>query len=83
MRSGEALAPPLPPAPRRRLSTQLVWGLLLGALVWSWHGADIRPMALWSDSANMATFARDFFPPDFHDWRIYVSEMVITLQIAL
>jgi phosphonate transport system permease protein len=31
----------------------------------------------------MATFARDFFPPDFHDWRIYVSEMVITLQIAL
>jgi phosphonate transport system permease protein len=40
-------------------------------------------MALWADSANMATFARDFFPPDFHDWRIYVSEMVITLQIAL
>jgi phosphonate transport system permease protein len=57
--------------------------LLLGALVWSWHGADIRPMALWADSANMATFARDFFPPDFHDWRIYVSEMIITLQIAL
>ena len=40
-------------------------------------------MALWTDSANMATFARDFFPPDFHDWRIYVSEMIITLQIAL
>jgi phosphonate transport system permease protein len=40
-------------------------------------------MALWADSANMATFARDFFPPDFHDWRIYVSEMIITLQIAL
>jgi phosphonate transport system permease protein len=83
MRSGEALVPPLQHKPRRRLSTQLAWGLLLGALVWSWHGADIRPMALWADSANMATFARDFFPPDFHDWRIYVSEMIITLQIAL
>ena len=83
MRSGEALVPPLQHTPRRRLSTQLAWGLLLGALVWSWQGADIRPMALWADSANMATFARDFFPPDFHDWRIYVSEMVITLQIAL
>ena len=83
MRSGEALVPPLQHRPRRRLSTQLAWGVLLGALVWSWHGADIRPMALWADSANMATFARDFFPPDFHDWRIYVSEMIITLQIAL
>ena len=83
MHSGEALVPPLQHRPRRRLSTQLAWGLLLGALVWSWHGADIRPMALWADSANMATFARDFFPPDFHDWRIYVSEMIITLQIAL
>jgi len=83
MRSSEALALPLQPTPRRRLSTQLAWGLLLGALVWSWHGADIRPMALWAGSASMATFARDFFPPDFHDWRIYVSEMVITLQIAL
>jgi phosphonate transport system permease protein len=83
MRHGEALVPPLQHKPRRRLSTQLAWGLLLGALVWSWQGADIRPMALWADSANMATFARDFFPPDFHDWRIYVSEMVITLQIAL
>jgi phosphonate transport system permease protein len=67
MRHGEALVPPLQHKPRRRLSTQLAWGLLLGALVWSWQGADIRPMALWADSANMATFARDFFPPDFHD----------------
>ena len=26
---------------------------------------------------------RDFFPPDFTDWRIYVEEMVVTLQIAV
>ena len=31
----------------------------------------------------MATFARDFFPPDFHDWRIYLHEMVITVHIAV
>jgi phosphonate transport system permease protein len=75
---GAALA-----VPRTRLSTQIAWGLLLVTLIWAWEGADIRPMALWRDSANMATFAKDFFPPDFHDWRIYLHEMVITIHIAL
>ena len=31
----------------------------------------------------MATYAAEFFPPDFTQWRMYVDEMVITLQIAL
>jgi phosphonate transport system permease protein len=69
--------------PKTRLSTQLAWGLLLLSLIWAWEGADMRPVALWQDSANMATFARDFFPPDFHDWRVYLREMVITVHIAL
>jgi len=69
--------------PRTRLGTQLAWGLLLAALIWAWQGADMRPLALWADSANMGTFARDFYPPDFHDWRIYLKEMVITVHIAL
>jgi phosphonate transport system permease protein len=77
-----ALRVPVDP-PRTRLTTQLAWGLVLAALIWSWEGADIRPWDLWQDSANMATFARDFFPPDFHDWRIYLREMVITVHIAV
>jgi phosphonate transport system permease protein len=71
-------------APQRSsLITLLAWGLGLSLLAWAWQGADIRPMALWRDSANMATFAKDFFPPDFHDWRIYLQEMVITIHIAI
>jgi phosphonate transport system permease protein len=31
----------------------------------------------------MATYLRDFFPPDFRDWRIYLHEMIVTLEIAL
>jgi phosphonate transport system permease protein len=31
----------------------------------------------------MRVYAREFFPPNFHDWRIYLHEMVITLHIAL
>ncbi len=69
--------------PRTRLSTQLAWGLALAILIWSWEGAEIRPLELWEDSANMATFASDFFPPDFREWRIYLSEMVITVHIAI
>ncbi len=80
--SPAATHPPLSP-PRTKLTTQLAWGLLLATLIWSWQGAEIRPAELWRDSGNMATFASDFFPPDFHDWRIYLREMVITVHIAV
>jgi phosphonate transport system permease protein len=52
-------------------------------LIWAWEGADMRPLALFKDSANMAVFARDFFPPNFQDWRVYLQEMIITVHIAL
>jgi phosphonate transport system permease protein len=40
-------------------------------------------MALLSDAGNMASFARDFFPPDFSEWRMYVEEMAVTIQLAV
>ncbi len=60
-----------------------LWGLMLAALVGSWKGADIRPGALISDAGNMATYASSFFPPNFADWRVYLQEMLVTLEIAL
>jgi phosphonate transport system permease protein len=68
---------------RRNLGTLLLWGLGLGILAWSWQGAEIRPLTLIADSANMASYASAFFPPDFTDWRIYVAEMIVTVQIAI
>lgn len=59
------------------------WMLTALVLAWAWQGAEIRPMALLQDAGNMATFAGDFFPPDFRDWRLYLREMVVTLHIAL
>ena len=73
---------PLAP-PTTSLGTQLTWGVLLMLLIWSWKGADMRPLALIEDSANMAVFGKEFFPPNFHEWRIYLSEMVITIHIAI
>jgi len=59
------------------------WAAALGVLAWAWRGAEVRPLDLLRDSGNIGTYAREFFPPDFHDWRIYAREMVITVHIAL
>jgi phosphonate transport system permease protein len=61
----------------------LTWSLALGVLAWAWRGAEIRPLDLFKDSGNIGTYAKEFFPPDFHDWRIYATEMVVTVHIAL
>ncbi len=59
------------------------WGLLLVLLAGSWTGADMRPLDLLRDSGNMAEYAAEFFPPDFRQWRTYLTEIIVTLQIAL
>ena len=56
---------------------------MLAILAASWTGADMRPVDLARDSGNMAKYASDFFPPNFREWRLYASEMLVTLQIAI
>ncbi|MGE0652429.1 MAG: phosphonate ABC transporter, permease protein PhnE [Alphaproteobacteria bacterium] len=68
---------------KRSLGSVLIWGAVALALAWAWDGADIRPMALINDSANMVQFLNGFFPPDFHQWPTYLSEMLITIKIAI
>ncbi len=68
---------------RTSLLTWLAWGVLLAMLAGSWKGADMRPFDLVRDAGNMATYAADFFPPKFKDWQLYLSEMLVTLEIAL
>lgn len=74
-----------PPKPgvKTSLGRLVIYGLLAAMLVWSYDGAEIAPMKLWTDAGNMATFAQDFFPPDFSEWRYYFEELVITLHIAI
>ncbi|WP_031274297.1 phosphonate ABC transporter, permease protein PhnE [Pelistega indica] len=74
----------LPQAPKSfTLAKLFVWG----GLPLSWHGlgegAEMKPLTLIKDSGNMLTFAKDFFPPDFSDWKLYFREMIITVQIAI
>ncbi|MES2975555.1 MAG: phosphonate ABC transporter, permease protein PhnE [Pseudomonadota bacterium] len=59
------------------------WAAAIAMLAWAWRGAEIRPLDLLRDSANMGTYAKDFFPPDFREWRIYLREMLVTFHIAI
>jgi phosphonate transport system permease protein len=78
-----AAGDPLAALPRRSLASMLAWGAVLALLAASWKGADMRPWDLLRDAGNMAKYAADFFPPDFAEWRHYLQEMLVTLEIAL
>ena len=77
-----ALPPPITIAKTSWLGL-LAWAVAIALLAGSWGGADMRPLDLVRDSANMAKYASDFFPPNFSQWRLYLQEMIITVQIAL
>jgi phosphonate transport system permease protein len=70
-------------APKRSVLWYAGWVTALLVLAASWKGADMRPFELWRDSGNMKSYASEFFPPNFAQWKVYLSEMLITLQIAL
>lgn len=70
-------------ASKRSVAWYVCWTFFLLLLAGSWQGADMRPLELIRDSGNMAKYAAEFFPPNFSQWRMYIEEMFVTLQIAL
>ena len=68
---------------RTAWTSTLVWAMVVLVMAWAWRGAEMRPLDLLRDADNMRVYAREFFPPNFHDWRIYLHEMVVTVHIAL
>lgn len=74
----------MPPVYRKRTIVNLsLWSVLFAILAWSWDGADMRPADLVRDAGNMAAFAKGFFPPDFLEWKLYLAEMLVTIEIAV
>ncbi len=68
----------------RRSRSWMLWLILAGLLIWSWGPAEmVRAGSLFTDWRNMAEFGQAFLRPDFHEWRGYLDDMVVTVQIAL
>ncbi len=62
----------------------VIWSVLAAALLWSWGPAEMgRWTYLFSDAGNMAQYAAGFSHPDFSQWRYYISEMLVTVNIAV
>jgi phosphonate transport system permease protein len=88
IRSGHALPArsplELPPRNPRRTAMQLIgWGLFFLIIYWGWIGAEIKPLELLNSRENIATLANDFLRPNFEDWRLYLHDMAITMDIAV
>jgi phosphonate transport system permease protein len=68
----------------RSIANGVMWGGLGLLLIWSWAPAEMsRWPHLFTDAGNMKTYASGFAEPNFKEWRYYLTEMVVTIQIAL
>jgi phosphonate transport system permease protein len=79
-------APPAPP--RRALGERafdiLIWGALAALLVIGFRGAEIsRVGELFSGTGNMRQLAAEFVRPNFGDWRLYLANMWLTIEMAV
>ncbi len=82
--SAAAVPPPPVRAWRERATDFAVWGLVAALLLISFGPVELwRFPLLFSKSGHMRDFGAGFLKPDFGLWRLYVSQMWLTLQIAL
>jgi len=67
----------------RKLLRLLAALLLAVVLAWAWQGSEMRPLDLYDYRNNMAAYLSGFLTPDFSDWRDYLYQTGITIQIAI
>lgn len=66
------------------LRNLVVFASIGAILAASWGPAEMSQwIHLFTDAGNMAEYASGFLQPDFSDWRYYLEEMVVTIQIAV
>jgi phosphonate transport system permease protein len=85
------MAPPAdaPAGPPRRAVGErafdiLIWGTLAALLVFGFRGAEIsRVGELFAGTGNMRQLAAEFVRPNFGDWRLYLANMWLTIEMAV
>ncbi len=67
-----------------RATNWLIALFVIGLLIWSWAPAEMgNAINLFTDWRNMVEFGSAFMKPNFHDYDIYLKDMVTTIQIAV
>ena len=78
----------VPPPPRRPLAQQAtdlaLWGGIIVLLLIAFEPLQISRLGLVvTHSENMREYGAQFLQPDFSQWRTYVAQMWLTVQMAL
>lgn len=60
-------------------------GAVIGVslLIWAYNGAEIDIVKLWMFRENMIQYLSGYLKPDFLEWKNYLHETFITVQIAI
>ena len=78
----------VPAAPSRSLVQRapdlMVWGAVILLLIIAFKPVEMGNFGkLFTNSANMREFAGDLMNPDFTQWKLFVGQMWLTVQIAM
>ena len=78
----------VPAAPSRSLVQRapdlMVWGAVILLLIIAFKPVEMSNFSkLFTNSANMREFAGDLMNPDFTQWKLFVGQMWLTVQIAM
>lgn len=81
--AAETLKPPVRPLAERGLDL-LVWGGIAILLILAFRPVNMGRLGLlFTNSGNIHEFSRELARPDFARWPLFVSQMWLTVQIAL
>ena len=68
----------------QRAPDMLVWGAVIVMLIIGFKPVDMGHVTkLFTNSENMRQFGAELLKPDFTDWKLYVAQMWLTVQIAM
>ena len=78
----------IPKPPSKSLGARaldvLIWGGVAALLIYSIGDVDLGNLSrLVTNSANVQTFAQGLLQPDFTNWRLFVEQMWLTIQMAI
>ncbi len=71
------------PSSKLSIKNGVIAVIALLVLSWAWQGAEMAPMMFFEHPENMVQLGKDFFPADFSESNVYLTEMLVTIQVGI